>query len=325
VAIIGVVAIHANGEGLTFPVDSVNFSFSLLWRQVINFSVPLFLAISGYFLARKNIDNYKTYYSFVRKQIPRVYIPCLFWSLIILSIEVFIKGKPLLNQLFQVATFQSFGAYYFVALIIQYYLLLPLLKQLADMKGLFLSAIVSVLVTVLIFYIRYHTDVRLPLIVYAGLFPTWIVFFIYGLFLGSGGKVSWSNQSLFIAIVVSYILSCVESYYLYFQYNQAGDAVTAVKPTSFVYSFFVISYLFKNIGFLKVKFLRCFGEISFGIYLVHLFVLPYASKVLRTVSFIKLQPAYQVMSVFLTLLGCYFIIIFVQKISSKQALKVIGF
>jgi surface polysaccharide O-acyltransferase-like enzyme len=309
-AIVGVVAIHSSGKGLTFPDDSFNFNFTLLYRQMINFSVPLFLAISGYFMARKQIDDLEEYFSFLKKQIPRVYIPCVFWSLISLLVAFFLFGKPLLWELDKVVTFRSFGPYYFIALIIQYYLLLPVLKKYSNMMGVFISAIVSLLMTILIFYIRYYTNISLPLIIYAGLFPTWIVFFVYGLYLGSGGKISISNKSLMLIILVSYSFSCIESYCVYFQFDQAGNAVTAVKPTSFIYSLFVISFFFKNIGFINVGVIRRFGEISFGIYLIHMFILPIATKVLKAFSLaFFLQPVYQLVLLIFTLFGCYFIIL----------------
>ena len=64
-AIIGVVAIHSTGTGLTFPADSFNFYFTILWRQLINFSVPLFLTISGYFMVRKKIVSLTDYLFFI--------------------------------------------------------------------------------------------------------------------------------------------------------------------------------------------------------------------------------------------------------------------
>ena len=74
-AILGVVAIHSSGSGLQFGDNSLNFHFTVLWRNMLNFSVPMFLAISGYFLAKKSIAHTTDYFSFLKKQIPRVYVP----------------------------------------------------------------------------------------------------------------------------------------------------------------------------------------------------------------------------------------------------------
>jgi len=326
VAIIGVVAIHSNGQGLNFASDSFNFNFSLLWRQAINFSVPLFLSISGYFIVKKSIKSSKEYAVFLKKQIPKVYIPCIFWSLIGFLLAVFLFGRSSLYEFFNLITFQTFGPYYFIALIIQYYIFLPVLIKFSNMKGFIITIIISLSTTILIFYIRYYTTIALPLIIYAGLFPTWIVFFVYGLYLGLEGNIPISNKWLIFAILISYAFSCVESYYLYSQFNQAGDAVTAVKPTSFIYSLFMISFLFKNVDLINMTFLKYLGEISFGIYLLHIIILRIASKVLNSVSFIfNTQLLYQFGLVFFTLLISCVIIVTTKMILNKKTLKIIGF
>ncbi|OQZ02042.1 MAG: hypothetical protein B6D34_11675 [Candidatus Brocadia sp. UTAMX1] len=53
-AIFGVVAIHSSNSGLQFSEESINFNFTVLWRNVLNFAVPMFLAISGFFYHRKH-------------------------------------------------------------------------------------------------------------------------------------------------------------------------------------------------------------------------------------------------------------------------------
>ena len=153
-AIIGVVAIHSSNIGLQFPNNSFNFHFTILWRQIINPSVPLFLAISGYFLVNKNITNLHEYVDFIKKQIPKIYIPFLVWSIVWLILGILIFNHSILSELFKLVIFQSSGPYYFIALIIQYYILLPILKSLANFKGLIISLIVSLTMVGIIFYIR---------------------------------------------------------------------------------------------------------------------------------------------------------------------------
>ena len=103
-AIFGVVAIHSSGTGLQFADNSVNFHFTVLWRNLLNFSVPLFLAISGYLLARKSIKKFDDYFSFLKKQIPRVYIPLFFWSAVWLCFSVLIQNKSITHEVFKSVT-----------------------------------------------------------------------------------------------------------------------------------------------------------------------------------------------------------------------------
>lgn len=275
-AIICVVMIHSSGMGFKFPSDSFNFNLTILSRQIINIAVPLFLAISGYFLAKKNISNLDEYFIFLKKQIPKIYIPFLFWSIIWLILGVFIFNKSISDELFKLVIFQSSGPYYFIALIIQYYILLPTLKYLANFKGLIISLFISIVSIGIVFYIRNYMGVNLPLILYAGNFPIFLVFFVLGLYLGSLEKISMSNKLLISLSIIFYLLSCVETYFVYSLFENAGLAATAMKVSSFMFSLFLIVLLFKNIDFFKSQTLEFLGKISFGIYLTHVFILAIA-------------------------------------------------
>lgn len=72
-AIMMVIGIHTYVDGL--------IHFNLFLRQFLNWAVPIFLAISGYFIGRKPFKENRNYIKFLGKQIPRVYIPMLFWSI----------------------------------------------------------------------------------------------------------------------------------------------------------------------------------------------------------------------------------------------------
>ena len=52
---------------------------STVVRQLLNAAVPLFIAISGYFLSQKKMENKDDYFSFLKKQLPKVYLPVLVW------------------------------------------------------------------------------------------------------------------------------------------------------------------------------------------------------------------------------------------------------
>jgi len=325
-AIIAVVAIHSTGSGLEFDPDSFNFNFTILWRNSLNFSVPLFIAISGYFLANKKIVSFHEHLFFLKKQIPRVYIPFLFWSIFWLILAVAFN-KPIFHEILKLITFQSWGPYYFIALIIQFYLLLPILKRFATPTGLFLSVATSIVITLIIGYFRYYTDVQLPLILYGGNFTTFVMFFILGLYLGKETKVKISNKLLSILILIFYALSCVESYALIAIYNQAGDAVTAAKPSSFMYSFTLIVFLFNNIDVIKSKLLNSIGKMSFGIYLIHGFALIGAGKLLSLVSpsLKEISPIYQLSLMGLAILLCILCISISNKLMTDKMSRLIGF
>ena len=125
IAILMVVAIHC------YPFDAKVLDGQLLpsaMRAFINVCVPLFLAISGFFIGRKSYNTKNDYISFLKKQLPRVYIPCILFSIPITLFSIY-KGGSVFGGIIKLALCQSFGIYYFIALIIQFYILTPSIQN----------------------------------------------------------------------------------------------------------------------------------------------------------------------------------------------------
>ena len=120
ISILMVVAIHC------FNNDCHN-EWLYFVRNTLNCAVPLFLAISGFFLGKKDLSSKCKVSHFLKKQVPKVYIPMLVWSLPFLLIKIYASkslAEPLV--LFFVG---GFGVFYFIALILQYYCMLPLINK----------------------------------------------------------------------------------------------------------------------------------------------------------------------------------------------------
>ena len=90
-AIIFVIAIHSFTPFLLSESNTVNYHLGIIWRQIIGCAVPIFLTISGYFMSNKDVNTQSKYSLFIKKQIPRVYIPMLVWSLPLLALNLFFK------------------------------------------------------------------------------------------------------------------------------------------------------------------------------------------------------------------------------------------
>ncbi len=117
IAIIMVVAIH------TFEGHSGVLAIGL--RQMLNTAVPVFLAISGFFIGKKTLETKEQCFDFWRNQIPKVYLPVLVWSILYLILAIH-NGKPMIQSLVLYAIC-GYSIYYFIAVIIQCYCILPLL------------------------------------------------------------------------------------------------------------------------------------------------------------------------------------------------------
>lgn len=274
IAILMVVGIH------TYVMDS---SFNVFIRQTLNCAVPLFFALSGFFLYKKVLDTKEQIYSFWRKQIPKVYIPVLIWSLpwfIPGMIHGKIIGAPL--RLFSC----GYSIYYFVAVIIQFYLLLPFLQRCRignSPVGGAISCCISIISIVFITYIHIILGIKLPLIIYAGFCLLWLWFFVIGC------KLSQSDRqySLLIPIAVSIIgiiASFLEGGYLIENYG--GGA--GIKPTSFIFSagmcYLLLSArmeeLYDKVNSKISIVVEYLGKNSFVMYLLHIHVVKYTHRVL---------------------------------------------
>ncbi len=135
VAILMVVAIHTySGGGFDTPEGLLRMGM----RQAVACAVPVFLAVSGFFLARKALNTWPERWAFWRRQIPRVYVPCLVWSVLAvgagwMSAENLTTWDVVKSLLFLVLC--GCSVYYFIALIIQCYVFLPWLTDVKSGGG----------------------------------------------------------------------------------------------------------------------------------------------------------------------------------------------
>ena len=271
IAILMVVGIH------TFPSaswDNPNDVLLIAIRQILNCAVPIFLALSAYFIANKKIDTSKDIFSFWKKQIPKVYIPCLFWSTPYLILSISNGGNILKHVVY--FFFCGYSIYYFIALIIQFYLLTPLLVKINKIGG-----VMSIIISVLSISLYVYSDLQLPLILYAGPFIMWTMFYVQGIYISRMNR-DYSYWILLLVLLLCILLQIIESKYL-FALSGRGFGI---KASAYIYSTVIIFLLFsqrlqhkyeskKN---LIKRFIEYIGQISFGIYLIHMFVLSLVSK-----------------------------------------------
>lgn len=296
-----VVAIHTFFNA-RFEVMGVDWA--VLVRQLLNGAVPIFLAISGYFLSRKSLDTTAERLAFWRKQIPRVYVPCLIWSLPLFSVTIIFGGGKIALE-FVKLFICGYSVYYFVLLIMQYYVLLPFLKPVRR-SGLVAAALLSGISILLVSFLIAVKGYSLPLVVYAGPFPLWIVFFVLGIYLAQTER-TYPLRLILLLLLCSLAWEYKESLYLCgFHGNGLG-----IKLSSFVYSFLLILLLFSKKmemwynrwNSVPVKFMAYLGRISYGVYLTHCYVILLAVRLLPDVGWTLRWAVVLVIDVALVVLG----------------------
>lgn len=274
-----VVAIH------TFSISKGDMAIAI--RQIFNMAVPIFLANSGYFLAKKDVSDQEKYYSFIKKHLKKIYIPCLIWSMPLFLMDI--RQHSLTISAVLLFIFCGYSIYYFIALIIQYYALLPVLQKMAGrhriLKGVGIL-IVSLACVVSITYFMQIKGFTIPLILYAGVFPLWLIFFYEGLQLGNCHDRNYPILGLFFLAIGALVLQYIESKYL-MKFNGG----VGIKPSSFIFSVIMIALLFSSkfehyspkSGFVY-KAIVFLGKISFGIYLIHYYVITVLNRIFPLIT-----------------------------------------
>lgn len=285
VAIIMVVAIHT--FGLCYTSETLSL-LGLLFRQVMNCAVPIFCTCSAYFLAKKDTSG-KRYKNFLIRQVARVYVPYLFCSLPYLFFDVWSNGWTWTALVKYVSC--SYSVFYFVALIIQFYILLPLFKSNRFLKNAILGFAISfVWITCYVYIVQVRFAV--PLILYAGVICCFWVYFPLGISCGATEGCKDRRTLLYICLSIFFLaLSIVESLFLL---SASGTlSGVGIKPTALMFSTSICLYIFgtdvrnklANSTFARV--IAWLGRYSFGVYLTHMLLLALLTKGLSYISFVK--------------------------------------
>lgn len=322
IAIVMVVLIHCFGRCYSFQNISL---VDVAERNILNVAVPIFLAISGYFLSAKNFGK-AGYICFLKKQTQRVYIPMLFCSLPLFAMSLK-NGGSLIKSL--VSLFScSYSVYYFVAVIIQCYLLLPLIKSKTRLCSIVLGCCGVMWLLLYMYFFVLHLNRSLPLIVYAGHVFMWGFFFCLGVYVRKNGFFYTRMKYLFLLFLLSLFASVFESNYIMSQ-TQSLNGI-GQKASAFLLNAIILVFLFdnKSIQF-SAKFENNFiykifvslGRYSFGIYLIHCFVL---GRVINLVNWIHISSIKWIFCAIIVLF-CSFLILFVcRKISPKLTHLLLG-
>ena len=255
---------------------------STVVRQLLNTAVPLFVAISGYCLSQKRMENKDDYLFFLKKQFPKVYLPVLVWSLPLYAIALY-SGSSIIKQTILLLSC-GLSIYYFVPFIMQCYVVLPVINNYISgnkRRVVIVSCLISFAWIAGVMYMNTIQGKGIPLILYAGPLPCWLMFFVLGVMIGHKPERNYSIILPMVIAVLGFILSVIETDYLLDHYGKG----VGIKPSSFIYSAGMIFLMFSN----KVenlirrtgaiyRFIIWIGSLSFGIYLVHCYFISFFVK-----------------------------------------------
>ncbi len=271
----------------------------LVFREIVTCAVPLFLAESGYFLAKKEIRGWKQYWEFVSGHSFRVWLPMVVWSLPLFFIND--HQNLLLSACFMLMG--GYSIYYFIALIIQYYVMQPVLAK-VERGGVILCFVITCISTAFVCYLMAIKGIGLKLIEAVGTFPIWLVYPTLGYYIRKKG-CDYKLWPWIVVLLLGLIACVLESKALYMPYKQG---LGATKLSAVFFSCAAIMVLFNNKvqnaltgKSIAYKVLLFLGEISFGIYLTHKYFLDFLvapfinDTIARTVLTLSLSTAFIVL------------------------------
>ncbi len=274
------------------PVASPNYDqmggfpyFSLRFvEQLVIFTIPAFLFVSGFFVAFATGQRSNIKWETIGARIKKMLIPYLIWSVVLFGL-MFVQGSiyPPQKYLLMLMTGQTNPAYYFVPLLIQYYLLSPLIIPLAKKQWLPVLIITGLIQIGVQF--SYYPEIlgldnpafqSLPALVPKWFFPSRIFWFTLGIVTGFHLKSfqSWLDRYkwfFFISALVLIPLGMLEWEY----YLRISGQLWIDSRETFLDTLYTLAFLFSFLAFDKVSsipFSKQIGELgskSFGIYITH--------------------------------------------------------
>lgn len=308
IAAFGIYAIHATGGFVMYSDFNSNaMKLGMFINQFFRFGTPVFMMISGFVL----FYNYRTPTEFnpskfYKKKVTYLIVPYIIWSIGYFFFKRYIYYLPLeanwhsviLNDLL---LGNAFSHLYFIFLIVQFYLIFPILiRTISDhmMKRpvkVFISiALLQGAILVYEFYFVKYTGLKLLDFINSFYWKTVLGWFFYFI---AGGIIAY-NYDRFVefvdkkikfiipAYVVSLILFMGEVYVDVYEskslvnYEKYGS----IRPMNMIYgvmSFILLVYLTRKIVLMDNMFLKLFksfGTYSLGVYFAHPMILEYMKK-----------------------------------------------
>ncbi|MCZ8521088.1 MULTISPECIES: acyltransferase [Paenibacillus] len=290
-AILAVVLIHATADAtartgespLALGEGSLTQMVFVAVNRMSLFAVPLFLFISGVVLFYRYYDswNLKQAAGFYRKRIVSSIIPYVLWSFIyyvfnqwLFTRTVVIEWVPFLKML----RWADVGYHlYFMIIIIQFYLLFPLMMTAVKSSAVLRQLMVPIGFGIQAgFYACNHSVA--PLAHRPSLAVTYIGVFMLGGFLGIhyGAFMQWMRRGA-LAVLPASVLggAALGALYLNDRYGSGGFGHTWFEVTQNLYAMLLGMALIWVGAVLTPKapglhrFLLALGSASFGIYLAH--------------------------------------------------------
>ena len=283
ISTIAVIILHVSAPILYEygKISEESWHIGNFYDGMVRFCVPVFFMLSGALLLSK---DYKLS-NFLQKRFWRIVPPLIFWSLIYIFYDYILVGEKyftliefimmVIRNLFNGSEFHLWFIYTLLGL----YLFIPILRKWIKNSGN-KEIVYFLLIWVLtIIYSIPHFNIYLPNIPLTN-FTEYIGYLVLGYFLSNLTIKNKYVPIMFIIIGMS--ITIYGTYYFTLKNNEYSEYFFGYLTPNVLLSSMGIFLLFKNFVIKNkriIKVILFFSNHSFGIYLVHIFILTLLNSV----------------------------------------------
>lgn len=325
-AIVAVVVIHSCGELSSSPPNSLTGLFGIGLRQIVNFAVPVFLAMAGFFAGRGPSGSPVDFY---RKRLVRILAPYLIWTTIYLAQDAITESLNIKEAVKAYLFGTGIGIGYFVIVLTQYTLLTPLITRIKSGRKHFL---IMMTITAIGLFFTYYFPALHPespiskFPAYALPFFVWYPFYHLGIYAAqrqAAGSSSFNGPRKFIALTFIFAIAGFIEGYFWARHGNYSFGTSQLKLTNTLYSvtFFllILSLSRSRTVFNHDSFLALAGRNSYAVYLVHMILLTPIQRFLGSYpAIIGLQPVYIFLSTSMTLFACIALVLLLRRLLPQR-------
>ena len=320
VAILAVIAIHAVGTTTTSDGPFAN-EFAVVFRQIVNFAVALFLCIAGYFAAKSWRGDAIGYW---RSRGWRILPAYLVWTTVAVAVMKpghFASPRALIDDY---GFGLGIGIGYYVIVLLQYVALVPLLARLRSTAQHISVMVVTMTIGLTISYVLQiaFAETRWSNFPFnAILFIVWAPFFQLGFWAGRNpGAIKSRSDGLWLWLAALTVLAAVAEGF-YWDSRGIGLAQSQIKASSFLVSIFVALHVIatretQRSGPVAAG-IECIGRSSYMIYLSHMLFLPTITAAVRISmpALYSFRPAALLVATTLAAALCIALAFFIRKLT----------
>ena len=263
--------------------SSVQYGVMLISSRLSQFVVQGFIFLSAVklFSSKKEAD----YEKFLAGRYKRVVLPYIAWVLVYYA--YFIKTYGYTFSLSKLGEYLIFGTicshFYFVIIIMQFYLNMPLFKWLTKRVNAAVLCALSVAFTALFKqYVHFQYDDRV--------FPAYLCYFVIGAAVGMHYEkvVAWLKRRFYVTIAPFLAFAYLDAFFTYraqvhgitFRYIEVVHLLYCISATAFFFGIFTALANGKKLP----AFLAVIDRASYSIYLAHVLFIYIANATAQTVG-----------------------------------------